>query len=262
MLAHRIAERLVAPLTVDRPFGHWTQSLPPPVRRYPPGSIRRVCRNGVRFTLDLSDWPQYSQFWGWQHRDQEEIVALVPEGAVVLDVGANIGAVALRAAQKARRVYAFEANPATYARLAENVRQNDLPVTPVHAAVSDRRGQLYSRPAQGSRNTGMAEVAPTPSGPPVPAVCLDDFVTERNLTVGLLKVDVEGHDAAVLRGALAMLRRDRPIVVVEVNDEHLCRHGSSSREVLDLFGGLGYSVGPLPGQEVGHDFDAVCRPAH
>lgn len=260
MRAHRVVERLLVPLTINRPFGHWSQTLIPSARRYPPGSARQVTRNGIRLALDLSDWPQYTQFWGWRHRDHEEIVALVPEDATVLDVGANIGALALRMARKAKRVYAFEANPSTYALLTKNVSLNDdLSVTPVHAAASDRAGQLYVQPATDARNTGMAGVTSAANETPVPAIRLDDFAAAHHLTVGLLKIDTEGHEAAVLQGALGILHRDHPLVVAELNDEHLRGHGSSSDEVLSLLDDLGYCAAALPGQYMGDDFDAVFR---
>src|SRR5207247_2211963 len=72
---------------------------------------------------------------------------------------------------------------------------------------------------------------------------LDDLVSSVNdRDLRLIKIDVEGHEPAVLRGALATLRRRRPIVFCEFNDTLLRSTGSSSRLLLQSFAEVGYSV--------------------
>ena len=78
---------------------------------------------------------------------------------------------------------------------------------------------------------------------PCPWCRLDDAVLAEGLSrVDLLKVDVEGAELALLRGAKEVLRRHRPLLLLEVNEGSLSRQGSSSAEVLALLDEAGYTV--------------------
>jgi hypothetical protein len=72
------------------------------------------------------------------------------------------------------------------------------------------------------------------------AVRLDDVIDD---TIDLVKLDVEGHEPAAIRGMLAILARDKPIILSEVNEYWLrhCSH-SSALEYVGLLESLGYEV--------------------
>lgn len=150
-----------------------------------------------------------------------EDVAFRP-GDVVFDVGAHIGWYSLlldRLLPPDGRVYALEPDPENFEMLQENVRLNGArKVTPLRRAVSDRRGTrwLYRYP---SKNLGRHSLHPVHDGGRVrtKATTLDRL--RRALDVEgrvprLLKIDVEGHEEAVLRGAPETLRAC-PVVITE-----------------------------------------------
>jgi len=162
--------------------------------------------------------------WGRYERDELALLheALQAQGlwqrdGLCLDIGANIGNHALFFAPLCKTVWAFEPNPRTFtllqlnATLAGNVRCFNL-------GLSDKAGQAtLSVPAD---NIGMATLQPgAPGAPGAAVVCelqrLDDLPELAAQRVVLVKIDVEGHEAAALRGAVATLRRDRPVVVFE-----------------------------------------------
>jgi FkbM family methyltransferase len=77
----------------------------------------------------------------------------------------------------------------------------------------------------------------------VPMVRLDDMDLP---DPAFIKIDVEGHELAVLEGAQALLARARPVLMMEMED----RHAPGTRAViLDLLAGLGYTCLRLPGSE-------------
>ena len=95
---------------------------------------------------------------------------------------------------------------------------------------------------------------------PVPIVRLDDVVTER--PVRMIKMDVEGAEPQVLRGARRLLREDRPIVVSELHPTQLDRaSGVTAREFLEEARQVGYRAHRLAGGAVGEPIEDVPREA-
>lgn len=175
----------------------------------------------------------------------EAELRLVPDlcGAeeVALDVGANSGIYTFWMLRSAARVIAFEPNPALSAilraKFAEEIVGGRLAVQ--GCAVSDADGEitLYipHASALASVETGAVdqhgqEVAPVT----VPRIRLDGIPDD---PVGFIKIDVEGHEAAAVRGGLELIRRDRPNILVESEERH---HHGALAELTALLEPLGY----------------------
>ena len=186
------------------------------------------------------------ELWGRYERDELALLmqcleGLVDRGGVAVDVGANVGNHALFFAAHFAEVLAFEPHPRTHALLALNasLRSN---VRCFPFALSDRVGTAMLATPPG--NAGMASIeqadgaADSRGAVEVPLRRLDDLAELAGRRVALLKIDVEGHEAAVIRGAQAVLRRDRPAVVFEQLADDI-EDGSSP--ALDALRGCGYS---------------------
>ena len=130
---------------------------------------------------------------------------------VVLDVGANVGQTALylRRFFPGATIHSFEPIPATFALLQR--RTHGLSgITPYQAAVTDRTGHVTMRIESCSECSAVARSENDGDTCRVPAVTVDEFFTTAGLTyIDILKVDVEGHEPAVLRGASRVLREGR-----------------------------------------------------
>lgn len=176
----------------------------------------RICTHGMVIEMDV---------WAAEHRPLREIVArdeyglfhggLLEPGDNVIDVGANVGIFSLFAATyvgSAGRVVAYEPHPTAFERLVRNVTRNHLSevIKPINKAASDRPGDISFDPSSMSVENRI-EAAGSMI---VPAVALDDDPAVAGLSsVGLMKIDVEGHEAAVLAGGPGVLSRTRAIVV-------------------------------------------------
>lgn len=160
----------------------------------------------------------------YEWRLLDEIAGLGLVGTA-LDVGAHVGNHALfLAAVCGLRVYAFEPDPATFERLAANVRRNpDLDVLPVPAAAGVRTERARLGPAM--------TVIPDPDGD-VQIVAIDDFLTIDDLV--LVKIDVEGAEPAVLAGMVEHLDRCRPVVYAETHTK------TAGRRIAGVLEPLGY----------------------
>jgi FkbM family methyltransferase len=152
------------------------------------------------------------------------------------DVGANIGYYTwlLKSASPALRAVMFEASPANAELVRTTLHRNQLPgVELIAAGASDCQGNGYLRvdSLAGATSTLDDSAEETfeeqhfgvPSGKiPVSLVTIDNERSRRD-RVDLLKIDVEGHEAAVLRGAQQTISSDQPILFVECfHPEHAC----------------------------------------
>ena len=160
----------------------------------------------------------------WQSGEAE--LRLVPKlcdpARLALDVGANAGVYSAVLRRHARLCQAFEPNP-DYTWVYRRVL-GDVILQPV--ALSDRAGRARFRipvvDAVPYAGWGTLEAPPLFAGHQtrdfeVELRRLDDLGLD---PVGLIKIDVEGHELEVLRGGLETLRRDRPALLVEAEERH------------------------------------------
>jgi FkbM family methyltransferase len=134
------------------------------------------------------------------------------DGAM-LDVGANLGLVSLILAQRYpdRDLHAFEPNPSTAQSLRENVARNEARnVRVCESAVGNETGTIRFRGGDESRANARRATDTDSSVLSVPCTTLDDYVAETGIDeIALLKVDVEGYEADVLRGSSKLLRAQK-----------------------------------------------------
>lgn len=210
--------------------------------------------NGVgRVTLDLGIEMQQHIYWAGLSRDDAAIVrlarAVLPRDGVFVDVGANVGLHTLAIAahvSEGGAVVAFEPHPVNHRLLVHNLEQNQLR----HAV---------------AENLGLADAAATLTGSAravggnwslasqggyrfeVRLVRLDDYWREHPLPrLDLLKIDVEGAEVRVLRGARRTIERFQPLIVFEVCPAWLAKMHTSTAELFAELVGHGYSIHRLP----------------
>jgi FkbM family methyltransferase len=156
---------------------------------------------------------------------QQALSKHLEPGSVFYDVGAHIGIVSLYAARLVGTkgaVFAFEADPDNAERIKEHVRQNMFDqIQVVPCAVWSSAGHLRFERASGqsSRNQGAVTTGP-PVGSEntieVEAIALNDFA-QTHPPPTLIKIDVEGAEADVLRGSETIFARSKPVLICEVH---------------------------------------------
>lgn len=164
---------------------------------------------------------------------------LVNPSDVALDVGANIGCTALLLSQLARHVYVFEPAPSTYAFLKQNVeRAAPANLTLLNVGLGETTSTLPLTYAPANRAGGYVSDRTAASrghrNEQIEVRTLDEVMAESAIpTVEFIKVDVEGFEPHVLRGARQTLETFRPTLVLELN--HWCLNAFQRTSVPDYF---------------------------
>ena len=171
-------------------------------------------------------------------RVEAALAAQLAAGATFIDVGANIGAIALPVSRRARRVIAIEAHRGLAEVLALNVADNGVTnIEVIHAAAGASEGEaMFPTPPLGDdRNYGDNGFG-TGDGPlePVRVITVDAIAPA---DTRIVKIDVQGFENDVLAGAAETLARTRPVWIVEATDD-----GPSPRATIATFERAGYAV--------------------
>jgi FkbM family methyltransferase len=183
----------------------------------------------------------------------------VRPGDIGFDVGANVGLYTVvlgRAVGPTGQVIAVEPVPANALRLREQVELNELKnVRVVSAAIGAAQGSIHLNLADDAAYASIGKVAEargTGRTIEVPMLRLDDLWKEiGSPPVRFVKVDVEGAEADVLRGAQLMLRSTRPVLLLEANcQEALMR-------LKELLVDIGYTLTQPPGFQT-HNYIAAA----
>lgn len=207
-----------------------------------------VERRGTRWALNPSDFVHQDVFWHgtkdlW---DVWHVERLLTRQSLIVDIGSNFGYYAIhlsRALGDESRAIAFEPMPRNYERLSRNIALNGMAgrVTALQVGLSDQPGE--ARMAARTGNSGSAQIgAATGDHVSVRLETLDGLWPSLAGTraADFIKIDVEGHEPKALAGALGVLGRDRPVVLLEVDPPRLAKAGSSPAALAAFFSALGY----------------------
>lgn len=169
-----------------------------------------------------------------------QLTSLVPAGGTAVDVGAWYGPWTARLLRRADQVVAFEPNP----HLASLLRDRFPAARVIAAAASRQAGEAtLAVPGAGRGGSATASIELVPPGAPVitvPTMAIDDLGLR---DVRFVKLDVEGHELSALRGAERTVRRDRPVLLVELEQRH-----QPIEPAVALLAGWGYRGHVLPGR--------------
>ena len=200
---------------------------------------------GVRLTVPPGDYVLVVGLLGgfYERIELDLVERLAIDCRMVLDVGANIGIYSCVAAARMgtdSRVVAFEPVPANVEQLRRNVAQNGLNdrVRVIQVALGEATGQATLHLATNSFNHSLAAgyVAANGESLLVSVTSLDDYLStvDDATPVDLIKIDTEGYDGYVLRGAVELLRKHRPTLFVELAPRALANAGFSVEAFVDL----------------------------
>jgi FkbM family methyltransferase len=167
----------------------------------------------------------------------------------IVNVGANIGVFDIQccAAEPNLRIISAEPDPGTFGMLMENLKENkiDSRVSAFNVAVADKAGSLFFK--SGAEESGHRVLASDGQGTEVPCITLDELFDRGGVTrCDLLKIDTEGSEGPIVRGASPSLWPKVARVVVEYHDHVV---PESRKTTWDVLTSAGFTCRdrPMPG---------------
>lgn len=218
---------------------------------------RLIRRRGLIFEVDIREGIDLSLFlFGSFERDiLDTVKALVPTDGIVIDVGANVGAVTLPVAAYLNRghVYAVEPTDFAFTKLQRNLALNPAlseRVTAIRSFVAAEVAQISELVAYSSWPVTGSEHAPrhpVHKGVAQTASCgqvtLDALIASCGIsTVCLVKIDTDGQEFSVLTGGTHCLRKQRPAVIFEACEYLLVAPRPTFDDFAQLFKSHDYTI--------------------
>lgn len=212
--------------------------------------------------------------WVEEHKrldfDQNALPQMLPyikPGSVVLDIGANIGCYAYAFSKIATNVICFEPNTEIFKCLKFNFR-NMPSVVCFNNAISDGRycydsvcdndnlGMSYIVKNEQSGNSSYALDDTEVLNAMVSKTMSDDF------DISFIKIDVEGYELKVLKGAEKTISIHKPVMVIEINDHTLKRTNTTREEIFQWLTDHGYTYRNIYAEQGLQDdqLDIICFP--
>jgi FkbM family methyltransferase len=212
---------------------------------------------GHKLFLDRRCGTEFWAFYSGRYDDEliNNVDALLKDHSYFLDIGANVGfysvAIGRAAAARGCMIVAFEPGLGNFLRLQQNIALNNLcsVVRPERLGLSSNTGWadlvLREDYATGSA-TGNASIAIQDGNDDsfqsvrIELTTLDAYWTAEK-PIGVIKIDIEGHEDAVLEGGRNTILRDRPFILMEVNNFFYRRKGASLNEACKFLEAAGYT---------------------
>lgn len=183
-------------------------------------------------------------------RDDEAFLrTYLKKGDTVIDVGANIGNMTLTAAKivgNSGKVISLEAHPITYKYLCNNINLNKLNnVNAINLAVGDKNGLVsFSHCIHDDINSVICD-----GGITVRSSTLDSLLFNDSMKINLLKIDTEGFELMVLKGASNCLTKIE-CILFESEEELFIRYGYTTSDLLNFIKSYGFKVYKLNGNKL------------
>ena len=206
----------------------------------------RFQRCGFQFELPCGDFGvtlEAESTGEYEPVTTQMVESMLEEGMTFIDIGAHVGLFTLPAKKwvgKSGRVVAFEPHPDNFAMLTRNTNANNLTAELVNAAVSDVTGEVQLHTSTFNSGDHQIYQSSNRKGVEVACVTLDEFLQEGE-RVDLIKMDVQGAEAAAFHGMERVLQDNQAIKIIwELSPSQLQVAGADAASLLAWLEALGF----------------------
>lgn len=201
----------------------------------------------IRVPADAAEIRDTFEYFGWKDPDAvDEFTGFMRAAAgkkILWDVGALFGvfSLAFTLEESGRKAFAFEPNPESCEKIKECLRLNPGADIEVLGLAVGLPGELVTFQS-GFHFIAAAglEVQPTGNVARIETVSIDQLITKGFTPPDMMKIDVEGHEFDVLKGARELLHSRKPLLSLEVHPGALSHRGISPLEIAEFLEDAGY----------------------
>jgi FkbM family methyltransferase len=210
---------------------------------------------GTNLNIDLNSTVGSRLFYFSEYEAETINLALnlIKEGDVFLDIGANIGIYSMAASKKGAKVFSFEPHPEAFLDLQNNIALNpdlEANVNLLNMALSDKDGNVDFICAPDSAysslgnaiSSGRSNQFSTEHKISVPSTTIDSFISKYKIeSIALCKIDVEGGELNVLRGAKGALSNKKiKLILLEINSVSNTSSNYTPDKLIEFLDSYGY----------------------
>ncbi|HEY5406531.1 MAG TPA: FkbM family methyltransferase [Ginsengibacter sp.] len=272
-------DKLLPALTRHSNMNTFAAKLIPPNYLYSPGSVRTVEVDGIKLKLDISDTVGHSNYFAINEPAQIVLYNFVKPDMNVIDIGANIGATTLNLAKKVGamgKVFSFEPSPYNYQNASQNISLNNFSnIKLINQGLGKEKASAFLYNVN-SNNRGMSRLLKENENNNLYEKTSVEIDTLDNSMVNFsvpppsfIKIDVEGYEFNVLLGGKETIRKYRPALFIELDDNNLREQGNTAKELIQLILQFQYKIinaatGGLVNENtnfINCHFDILCIPA-
>jgi FkbM family methyltransferase len=174
-------------------------------------------------------------------------------GMNIIDIGAHIGVMSVSMARLSgpdTKIYSFEPTPSTMDVFKEVIRLNHLEkqIIPLPDAISESRGtvKFYISTIEGNNSNTLIKYrgeAAAEQMLEVNTISIDEFKSSRNIPrLDFIKIDAEGAELKVLKGAKNTFLKDRPVAILAIHPNAIIAGGDTLEQIWDFITTLRYKV--------------------
>lgn len=203
----------------------------------------------------ISKWVIENKRLDFDQNSMPEILRYINEGDSIIDVGANIGCYSYGFLNKIGHeghIVCYECNPTAFECLKYNLGKYDN-VMLFKIAIGDMTGNVKIAE---DINLGASHCYLDPEGH-IPMRTIDSFNLQK---VDFIKIDAEGWELHILRGAAETIKKFHPKLYIEINKGTLARCGVTADEIFSFLNVNGYSYNNIYREQLmeGDQYDIIC----
>lgn len=220
-------------------------------KNYSSETSKHVKRNNSLFNLNISDYMQW-HIWADLDDLSWEKAILQKEGEI-LDIGANVGAFSLKTLLNSNHeitIHSFEPNPYVFEKLQTNFNlnpaiKNNYKLNKI--GLSNEKGRLnFYWNKNNSGGGSFTSNYQNTLKESIEVMTLDQYVNINKLeNITFIKIDVEGYEPQVLKGAIETIKKYKPTIFIEVSPHWWKKSNYTVIEVLSIFEKLNYKFFPI-----------------
>ncbi|MEW6773309.1 MAG: FkbM family methyltransferase [Bacteroidota bacterium] len=264
LFRNNIAEKIIIFLITQSKGHPLFEKLAPNHYQYSKGAIRKCKRDGINLVLDISDYLDHFIYFNFKDLSHNKLLSLIRPGIYFIDVGANNGFLSMKAFIKADgniRIYSFEPDKINFQKIAHHLEINpEIEVHAINAALGDSEYFVKLTMPTNDNSGGIRIINKSKNiqsdNDSIPVHTLDDYIfTDKKIErADLIKIDVEGYELKVLKGAIKTLSEFQPTLFIEWDNNNLISQENSVYELFTFLKEFNYTIyDTVSNIEITHD---------